>query len=281
MDLCSLEDAFPNIKLGPGNTQWKGGTEFPSVGGTDTIPSREERRAARKKAKKAKGVALAYSDSVVSDLPSTDPDRPAMKRVEPVEPEQHGKENFTTVMPVLPKASCMFSDTGTPKYFGKGVDDEEEGFATYSASANDDANYRLYPDFTQSDTLKGVEKAASKVLPEPPTDDTWKPITSAASYTAFHKDDIAATVHSERGSAYIDTIPEWSKKGSGSLIKEVEPANEYNKSEKDALLARIEMLMSRLEQLEKKTVKDSQTELLIFVGTGVFLLASFEFLTRR
>ena len=281
MDLCSLEDAFPNIKLGPGNTQWKGGTEFPSVGGTDTIPSREERRAARKKAKKAKGVALPYSDSVVSDLPSTDPDRPAMKRVEPVEPEQHGKENFTTVMPVLPKASCMFSDTGTPKYFGKGVDDEEEGFATYSASANDDANYRLYPDFTQSETLKGVEKAASKVLPEPPTDDTWKPITSAASYTAFHKDDIEATVHSERGSAYIDTIPEWSKKGSGSLIKEVEPANEYNKSEKDALLARIDMLMSRLEQLEKKTVKDSQTELLLFVGTGAFLLASFEFLTRR
>jgi len=281
MDLCSLEDAFPNIKLGPGNTQWKGGTEFPSVGGTDTIPSREERRAARKKAKKAKGVASAYSDSVVSDLPSTDPDRPAMKRVEPVEPEQHGKENFTTVMPVLPKASCMFSDTGTPKYFGKGVDDEEEGFATYSASANDDANYRLYPDFTQSETLKGVEKAASKVLPEPPTDDTWKPITSAASYTAFHKDDIETTVHSERGSRYIDTIPEWSKKGGSGLIKEVEPSNEYNKSEKDALLARIDMLMSRLEQLEKKNVKDSQAEVLMFVGTGVFLLASLEFLTRR
>jgi len=281
MDLCSLEDAFPNIQLGKGNTQWKGGAEFPSVGGTDTTPSREERRAARKKAKKAKGVALPYSESIMPDIPSTDPDRPAMKRAEPVQPEQHGKENFTTVMPVLPKASCMFSDTGTPKYFGKGVDDEEEGFATYSASPNDDANYRLYPDFTESETLKGVEKAASKVLPEPPTDDVWKPMTPAASYTAFHKDDIAAPVNSERGSRYIDTIPEWSKKGGSGLIKEVEPSNEYNKSEKDALLARIDMLMSRLEQLEKKNVKDSQAEVLMFVGTGVFLLASLEFLTRR
>ena len=76
MDLCSLEDAFPNIELRPGHTQWKGGAEFPNVGGKDSIPSREERRAARKKAKKAKGPALEYSNSVNADLPLTDPTGP-------------------------------------------------------------------------------------------------------------------------------------------------------------------------------------------------------------
>jgi prefoldin subunit 5 len=34
--------------------------------------------------------------------------------------------------------------------------------------------------------------------------------------------------------------------------------------------------MGRLEDLEKKNVKDSQTEILMFVGTGLFILMSFE-----
>jgi hypothetical protein len=51
--------------------------------------------------------------------------------------------------------------------------------------------------------------------------------------------------------------------------------------DKDALMNRINELVSRLETLEKKKSQDSQTEILMFVGTGVFLLMSFEFLTRR
>jgi len=44
---------------------------------------------------------------------------------------------------------------------------------------------------------------------------------------------------------------------------------------------RVNELMGRLETLEKKRAQDSQTEILMFVGTGVFLLLSFELLTRR
>ena len=50
---------------------------------------------------------------------------------------------------------------------------------------------------------------------------------------------------------------------------------------KNALLKRIDQLMGRLDQLEKKSVKDSQAEILMFVGTGLFLLVSFEIFTRR
>ena len=47
------------------------------------------------------------------------------------------------------------------------------------------------------------------------------------------------------------------------------------------LLGHINTLMGRLEVLEKKKSQDSQTEILLFVGTGIFLLLSFDLLTRR
>ena len=52
MDLCSLEEAFPNIDTGSVHKALTGSSGFPYVGGTDSKPSREERRAARKRAKK-------------------------------------------------------------------------------------------------------------------------------------------------------------------------------------------------------------------------------------
>jgi hypothetical protein len=82
MDLCSIEDAFPNIDTGTIHKS-TGSSGFPFVGGTDDKPSREERRAARKKAKKCKGPAGKYVEAQAQDVP--DPDRPAMKRLEEVE----------------------------------------------------------------------------------------------------------------------------------------------------------------------------------------------------
>jgi prefoldin subunit 5 len=49
----------------------------------------------------------------------------------------------------------------------------------------------------------------------------------------------------------------------------------------DALLKRIDELMGRLDQLEKKNKADSQNEILMFVGTGLFLLMSFELFSRH
>ena len=241
MDLCSLEDAFPD-------------DAFPKVGGTDTYSSKEERRAARKLAKKVKGPALTYMNSVSGDIP--DPDRPAVKRMDPI--AEVTKEKFA--LPVLPKASCLFSDTGLPSYFGRAVDDEE-GFSSYSASPKDDANYRLHPDFTEGDLLKGVQKAAG-TLPEPELSDTWKPISPAASYTAFFNEDPP-----KRAEVLPPPPPKWL----GS--------DDSNNS--DALLKRIDELMGRLEQLENKKSRDSQAEILMFVGTGLFLLVSFDLMTRK
>ena len=265
MELCTIEDAFPNIG---------GGTPF--AGGKDGYSSREERRAARKLAKKNK-VAATYLEK--ADLP--DPDRPAVEHMAPVDTVQKEKEAFA--LPVLPKASCLFSDTGMPNYFGKWTeDDTEETFSSFNPSPKDDANYRLYPDFTKGDVLKGAAKAAGQNLPEPPLNDQWKPITDAASYTAYGKN----ASHSDFDSAgdfelmrpfKPEPKPQW------NMTEETKGPVAFNDSTKgsDALLKRIDELMGRLDQMEKKQVKDSQTEILMFVGTGLFILVSFELLTRR
>jgi hypothetical protein len=264
MDLCLLEDAFPNIQNGPS----KDISNLPYVGGKDAFSTNEERRAARKLAKKRK------KSSGQKNFDSVDPDRPAVERMLPVDTVVQEKDSF--VSPVLPKASCIFSDTGTPDYFGAGMEDIEEAFAAYSAAPRDDINYRLYPDFTKSDMLKGAQKAASEPLPEPPTTDSWKPLTPGASYTAYlnespsPKKPIKAS-RSKQGPEFDFAI-----NGEGPV-----PVNETSRNTQDALLKRIDELVGRLETLEKKNQADSQTEILMFVGTGLFLLMSFEVLTRR
>ena len=81
-ELCSLENAFPNIgKLGP-----------PSVGGTDTIPTREERKAAKKKAKRCKVTALEADQG-------PDPDR-LYSKTDDVE-----KEGYQNAIPKVAKAT--------------------------------------------------------------------------------------------------------------------------------------------------------------------------------
>jgi len=272
MDLCTLEDAFPNIQ----NGSVRNISELPYVGGKDAFSSKEERRAARKLAKKRKGApAEAY-------IPPTDPDRPAVERMKSVDTVAEQKESF--VMPVLPKASCIFSDPGTPSYFGAGEDDIEEAFSSYSAAPRDEINYRLQPDFTKSDMLKGAQKAASEPLPEPPLTDSWKPLTPGATYTSYFNE-IPAPKKPAKATAESQPRPDpdWGTKGQGSSIPGPVAANESTQvnNHQDALLKRIDDLMGRLEQLEKKNKEDSQAEILMFVGTGLFLLMSFELLARR
>jgi hypothetical protein len=266
MDLCSLEDAFPNIQNGSS----KNISELPYVGGKDAFSSKEERRAARKLAKKRRGD---------KNPDSVDPDRPAVERMAPVDTIAQEKDSF--VSPVLPKASCIYSDAGTPSYFGAGMEDVDEAFSLYSASPRDDINYRLYPDFTKSDMLKGAQKAASQPLPEPPLTDSWKPLTPGASYTAY-TNEIAAPKKSAKESPPL-ADPDWATKAQGSFTQGPVAANEsiHMNNHQDVLLKRIDELMGRLDQLEKKGKDDSQTEILMFVGTGLFLLMSFEVLTRN
>jgi hypothetical protein len=311
MDPCPYEDAFPNFDTGAvhrGLTR-PSGSGFPFVGGTDSKATREERRAARKKAKRCKGPALAYSNLVSDSLPAEvggmisgpDPDRPAVRRMEPVESMVNQRETYK--IPVLPKASCLYSDAGTPSYFGAAEEDaEEEGYANFRA-AQGETDFMLGgggggegsepASFQDSFSLRGAAKAGGAMLPEPNLNDSWKPAAPAASYTAYLNDLPSS------GAA----VPGWAS-GSRHLAPEAGPmeppmkmpaalgplptapaapivaAGGNPKEDRDALLARIEALSGRLEELEKSKRHDSQTEILMFVGTGLFVLFAFDLATR-
>lgn len=281
MELCSLEDAFPEIgKQGP---------------------SREERRAARKRAKLCKTAAAAAEEPKPvpeESLSLTDPDRPAVKRLGEVSalmsyndafpdlsgvpreeipfvtrPSTNGGEEFR--MPTLPGANKTFTDQGLPGYFGKGLEDEE-GFADYSANPTNNPGYFL------STEVKGVAKAGSggqPTLPIPSVSDVWKPLTPAGTTTAF-----------------VGKLPE----PGGRIVERVEPelpkqvvrprvapssaapvaSPDMTDTTRDMLLQRIQDLTKRLEELETRSSRKSQQDLLVFVGAGLFLLVSFDLAMR-
>ena len=282
MDLCSLEEAFPNFDTGSVHKGWQqGGSAHPYVGGTDAKPTKEERRAARKLSKKMKGPSLKYSDAnMPSQTEQTDPDRPGVKRMDAVENTEEQKESFK--IPVLPKASCLFSESGTPTYFGSDPDEDGEGFSSFSSVKGDNPNYMLEPDFSKTFDLKGVAKAAHTNLPDPNLEDAWKPMTPAASYTAFVPDDVERkppgwSMNAEqKGAQVTPKTPLF--QGENALVN---PEKKGVSDDRDVLLRRINDLVGRLENLEKKKSQNSQTEILMFVGTGMFLLLSFELLSRR
>jgi hypothetical protein len=69
----------------------------------------------------------------------------------------------------------------------------------------------------------------------------------------------------------------------GAARKYVRPVDEkwVSKDDKEDMLERMNQLIGRLDQLEKKRLHNTQAELLLFVGTGVLLLFTFELVGRR
>jgi hypothetical protein len=242
-ELCSLENAFPNIG--------------------ETGPSREERKAARKKAKRCKGPAL----TALEAEEGPDPDRLFSKT------EDIPREGFqTNTLPKIPKS---IEPSNLPPYFGKGVDDEE-GFSSFSSAKDDDPNYRLEPDFTKTFDTKGIEKAMGSLLPDPNLSDRWKPMTET-SYTAFGpKVKMPTAIGARPGWASISQIEK------PAPIAEIKPRDEswLSKDDKNEIIERMNNLVGRLDEMERRRIQNTQTELLLFVGTGMLLLFTFELVSR-
>ena len=353
MELCSIEDAFPDIQ-----------GKNPAPGCTDIKSSKEERRAARKRAKKCKGPSEDFLN-MVDDVP-TDPDRPAVKRMgelpafvsyDDAFKDLSGAEGFK--MPVLPAANCLASDPGYPSYFGKGLDDAMEeappvnwpssdlakqqlssivkdtaalqglvagskgvgsgkedafaktgsavgtkGLALYNSAAdhtprggmmdeddgfqnmfNDSADTVLNETFEYEFGGKGVEKAgAVKTLPAPSLNDAWKPLTTAKTSTAFFtaKKPVKAVEPAEdsvlrddkkRGEVETNDAPLY-KPGAEP------PAGNDPESMRNQMAQQMRELMKKFEDLEERRRRDTKNEVLLFVGTGLFVLLSLDIVAR-
>jgi hypothetical protein len=190
------------------------------------------------------------------------------------------KEAFK--MPTLPSARCLFSDKGLPDYFGKGLDDAEEGFADYSASANDNPGYSLIPP-TLDKSFEAAANAAklSKVLPVPSINDAWKPLTPAGARTAYFQElpapggQIRERVEPEIPEQKQVVVPSQAATTAAPVSDGISDVT------RDQLLRRIQDLTDRLNQLEKaQQPRNSQQEVLIFVGVGLFTLLTFDMAMR-
>jgi len=298
MELCSIEDAFPILT--------EGSRRQPPPGCTDSKSSKEERRAARKLAKKCKTRSYDYlniQDDVAQATAlaaQPDPDRPAIKRLGEVPafvayadafPDVSGFNEGFKIPPttILPKMN-----SGLPAYFGA----DEEGFTDmFPTTPLDLPGHDKNPQTIEGGfDQRGVSKAgsASSGLPDPNLNDAWKPLTKAKATTSFHPaiynasnvkaSGVAPVVLSSKQKSVLPPdYPEQYVQEEGWDKKEkriIDSKHASQDTTRDGLLLKIKDLTARLRDLEEKQVHNTQAEILLFVGTGVFLLISFELILR-
>lgn len=258
MELCSLTEAFPDLNK-------------------PNSPSKEERRAARKKAKKCKGADLEYLKGQDDLLPPPDTlkklgEIPAFTSYEDAFNDLSGSTVEGFKLPRLPASNTLFSDQGLPGYFGKGLDDEDdapmkEGFTDLQTNAKQAFEY-----------VFGSDKAGSNdsTLPDPMLSDSWKPLTPAKTKTAFFQGQQGNGRPVERidnRQPYVEQ--EDAKRPVPTKRRESDPDSMRN-----LMANQLRDLERRMDELNIKQPRDSKNEILVFVGTGIFLLLSFDLMIR-
>jgi hypothetical protein len=133
-------------------------------------------------------------------------------------------------------------------FFGK---DPEEGFANYVPDAK---NYLMEPSFTSAFNLTPGGRAGSAALPVPSVRDVWKPPAFAGTNSSF-----------------FEKLPA--------------PGGSYPKQSgvsQESLSRKIDNIMMRLEEMTKKsTPEQTQTDILLFVSSGIFVLFMMDLLVRK
>jgi len=286
MEYCSLEDAFPQIDS---RSVKEKATVLDSKQPVLDSKAAKLAKAAKRRAKKL-GMKDPFgtqegpppSEELIG-IPITDPDRPGFAKFDIL-------EKFQTVrgaeaIPTLPKAPSLFTERGnsypgstaTPSYFGKGLE-EEEGFSPFTTIPGDNPNYLLNPAALDSAfDANGAAKAGSSGFeeispPVPNTIDVWKTVLPSGTFSAFLT---SGPTHNSKprneASALGDDEPTKKLQNAGHLTPTYDGPSSVDTREKEELLKRIESLRQRIDQLESRRGEDTQTELLLFVCTGVFL----------
>jgi len=224
MEFASIEDAFPQVEK-----------------------SKEKRRHKKKEGFQA------------YELPPTDPDRPAVKRMLEIPaintmPSNDDDELLdesskfmkrTTVDNSLPSPRSMGNQaTPTPSFFGAEPfsNPNEDTMAVYNGSMRNKGGYMLDADFTKSFEETGFGKSAGKMVPTPELRQRWKPMSADRIDTSFTNE---SKSHFE-GLSSQDML---------------------------AMRSKIDTLMARLDDLENRADgANPQLEMLSFIMTGLFLM---------
>jgi hypothetical protein len=228
-------------------------------------PNQEARRQERKKAKRCKGPALSFLEPSGADLP--DADRQSFVKQAPL-PAMNPSTGLREHVPLDADVGTLeeFQDNNTDQakekqqtqstsFFGK---DPAENFASFSHVIGDAKEYRLQPDFSDAFRQVGtLDGAGATALPTPSVKDVWKPLTPTGARSAF-----------------FDLLPP----PGGEM-----PSNN-TVVESKSLHSKLDKIFARLDELEATRTGDSanaQTEVLLFIMSGIFVLFLTDLAVRK
>lgn len=239
MEFASLQDAFPQVET-----------------------SKEKRRS------KKRPEFQAY------EMPPTDPDRPAVKRMLEVPPA--GKEAFSdastenqfldqssqfakksSVNNSLPPPRSVLKleqASEVPSFFGAEPfsNPSEDSMAVFNNHVDHPNGYMLDADFTKSFDEPGFGKSAGTPVLTPELRQRWKPMSADRVDTSF-----------------TDT-------GKDSQF------HGLSTDDVNAMRSKIDMLMARLDDLENRAEgANPQLEMLSFIMTGLFLMFVLDLTVRK
>ena len=268
MDLCGLDEAFGLISQ-------------PSPGGLGGSSTTESRKHDRKKAKKCRGPQQAYLESDMSFLgQTTDPDRPAVKRMEsvPVINEEtsesfigeSGGGDLETIRKVV-QGNNLLQKGDKPSYFGASPNDspnsampgkKKEGFEDLAMPYGDiigAESGKLNHDFTND--AKAWQQAKNGL------------VNVGSPKYGILSDELKGLETPELPPP--ETSFDWQKAGLRGYEKakpkkaEQKPADDINKQE---ILRKMDTILSRLDDMQYVDQENAQKEVLLFIMTGLGIL---------
>jgi len=293
MDGCSLTDAFPEGLTAP-------------VNGKDTKSTDLQRKHERKKAKKCRGPQQTYIESEFNSKP--DPDRPAVRRMDNVPAlnpedigntfnsetglEEQGAFNVQKEYIIGTNSAGNAIGNKVPAFFGANPSDDTtvrrglaEGFTGSGTSGlnpaanidipGEDKSYRMESDFAVlGQKLKGYAAAAGtrtftghagvpsdsesgylltggskSVLEAPNLDMFWKTNGIAGGQSSY--------------TSKLKTQP-YSYEGNNES-EMISPSS----NDKNSISQKLDRIFARLDDMETTSGENAQTEVLLFIMTGL------------
>lgn len=296
MEGCSLHDAFPDGAFG-------------SPGCLDRGAADESRRQEKKKARRCRGPALTYLDGGMNMVGAVDPDRPAQKRAVPVPAlnsatglrehvpvtQQYDYETFVGDMDSLPQirqdvqGPNALQTTSAPSFFGANPNDDSstsivakkrtEGFQSGAAPfvnvIGSEEAYTLQPDFAKSFAAKGTTKAEGVPISSGPSPTSQE--TSYLTPTGMMPNSILPVPNidmfwKENGlaggqSSFFSQLKAPGGQPSGSAVDQ-DAASDVPASRRE-VLTKLDKIFARLDDMEAQKTENAQTEVLLFIMTGL------------
>ena len=284
MDGCSLMDAFPEGLTAP-------------INGKDTKSTDLQRKHERKKAKKCRGPQQTYIESEFNSKP--DPDRPAVRRMDSVPAFNHETGLEEQGAFDVQKEYVIGTNSGAdpiankvPAFFGANPSDDTtvrrglaEGFSGSGTSGmnpaanidmpGEDKSYRMESDFTVlGQKLRGYAAAAGTrtftghagvpsdsesgylltggsktVLEAPNLDMFWKSSGIAGGQSSYM--------------SKLKTQPYNYEDNSESQM--ISPSS----NDKNSISQKLDRIFARLDDMETTSGENAQTEVLLFIMTGL------------